>query len=549
MRYYRCLLLAVVLAGVVRAAAAAPDLLILHAKVFTADPSHPLAEAVAVQGDRILAVGSDTDLKPLAGPATRVIDAGGRLLTPGLVEAHVHLGSEFPLFPVPPTVAKMTGPPFVGPSAEETVNAVAQAARTPGDWIIGPIGLRALRDGRNWREALDAAAGARPVMLRPVFGHVTVLNSAAMARLGIAEDIPDPLAGWWTRDANGRLDGRAFESAVRAGWERVAPPDPARAVPIFRAAAERYARWGVTSIHLMNDGKTLAYTAEVLSRLQPRQKWTVYSWGSMAPTIAAAWDAIDAAPNPLPVRVRVDGPKWLLEGTPLEQNAWMREDYPGRPGWRGRPDYNDAQIREILSRALAHPGQIALHLVGDAQTDRLFRTMEELAPASVWATRRVRVEHGDGIRPETIAQARRLGVIVTENPLHLAETGTPAAAHTHIMLRTLMRAGIPIALGSDAGGPQANPFLNIMLACRNGAPDQTLSREEALRAYTAGGAYAEREESQKGKIKVGYAADLALLSQDILTVPLQDLPATRSLLTLVDGEVLYEDPALTAGAR
>ncbi len=525
---------------------AEPQLIIRHAKVFTADAGRPMAEAVAIENGHFSAVGSDAEVVALAGPTTRVIDAGGRLVTPGLIEAHVHIVSAFPLFASPPVALKLPGPPIAGASADELVMAVQAAARGAGDWIIGSIGVRGLRDGRNWRDALDAAAGDRPVMLRPVWGHVTVVNSAALRRLGVDEDVPDPLAGWWGRDAKGRLDGRAFESAVKTGWERVAPPNPNLAEPIFRAAAQRYAEWGVTSIHLMNDGKSLDFTAQVIGRLQHRQKWTVYSWAMEAPSIPAAWDAIDAAPKTVPARVRFDGPKWVIDGTPLEQNAWRREDYPDRPGWRGRSNYSPAQLRDILRRALAHDGQIAVHVVGDAETDLLLRTMKALAPANVWAARRVRVEHGDGIRRDTITLAKQLGVVVTQNPTHLAEAGTSAVNETHTMLRTLLQAGVPIALGSDAtaGGPTSNPFFNIMLACRNGAPGEALTREEALRAYTAGGAFAERQESNKGRVAVGLAADLAVLSQDILTAPIEALPSTKSLFTVVDGEVILEDAEL-----
>jgi predicted amidohydrolase YtcJ len=170
--------------------------------------------------------------------------------------------------------------------------------------------------------------------------------------------------------------------------------------------------------------------------------------------------------------------------------------------------------------------------------------MESLAPAAAWAAKRIRIEHGDGIRKDTLAQAKRLGVVVIQNATHLAEAGTPAVNQTHSLLRTLLQAGIPIALGSDAGGPQANPFFNIMLASRNGAPGEALTREEALRAYTAGAAYAERQEASKGRIAVGMAGDLAVLSQDVLVVPLEALPNTKSLLTVVDGELISEDADL-----
>jgi hypothetical protein len=156
--------------------------------------------------------------------------------------------------------------------------------------------------------------------------------------------------------------------------------------------------------------------------------------------------------------------------------------------------------------------------------------------------------------PDLLAQAKRLGVVLVENPLHLApardETGGEMMvtrlgeqrAREFQLLRSVIAAGVPIALGSDAGGDAASPFLNIMLAVRyDRNPAEALTREQALTAYTAGAAFAEGQERHKGTIAVGMAADVAMLSQDILTVPIEALPATRSVLTLVDGEVVHEE--------
>jgi hypothetical protein len=139
--------------------------------------------------------------------------------------------------------------------------------------------------------------------------------------------------------------------------------------------------------------------------------------------------------------------------------------------------------------------------------------------------------------------------VVTQNPTHFLSplpNGKPARPVEQMsMRRSLLKAGVPLAIGSDSGGPETNPFLNMMLACTYaGNPGEALSREEALLAYTAGGAFVERQEEKRGRIKPGLAADLAVLSQDVLTTPLESLPATHSLLTLVDGEVVFEDPAL-----
>jgi predicted amidohydrolase YtcJ len=526
-------------------AIAAPQLVLVDAKVFTADPALPYAQAVAIEDGRILAVGSNEQVRALIGPNTRIIDVGGRLVTPGLVEAHVHLGNELPTPPL-----AMLNLPFPGPTGEQALAAVEQAAKTRTDWIYAYVGPLVARDQRNWRKALDLVAPNTPVFLRGFWGHTSIVNSEGLRRLGITENITDPLGGWWGRDENGRLDGRAYEAAETI-TPRIRPLTPQYLATAFGAAQQRYARWGVTSIHLMNNDKSLEVTLAGLAAAKPAQKWTVYSWGAWETPIERipdAWAMIDAAAKQALAKVRVEGPKWMLDGTPIEQNSLQRNAYSNRPGWRGRSNFTDAQLREILKLALDRPTQLALHVVGDAETDRLLKMMQELAPISVWRAKRVRLEHGDGIQPDNTEKVAQLGLVVIQNPTHLSvPIAGESLASEHMLLKSFIAAGIPLALGSDGGPREQNPFLNLMLATLNTAePAEALTREAALMAYTAGGAYAEGQEQSKGRIAPGFAADIAVLSQDVLTIPAPQLPATTSLLTLVEGEVIFEEAVFSS---
>ena len=526
------------------AALADPQLVLVNAKVFTADPALPYAQAVAIEDGRIVAVGNNEKVRALIGPKSRVIDAGGRLVIPGLIEAHVHLGNELPTPPL-----AMPGLPFPGPTGEQALAAVEQAAKTRTDWICAYVGPLVARDQRNWRRALDLVAPNTPVFLKGFWGHTSIVNSEGLRRLGITESIADPLGGWWGRDENGRLDGRAYEAAETI-TPRIRPPTPEYLATAFGAAQQRYARWGVTSIHLMNNDKSLEVTLAGLAIAKPAQKWTVYSWGAWQTTaerIPDAWTVIDTAANQAPAKVRVEGPKWMLDGTPIEQNSLQRKAYGSKPGWRGRSNLTDAQLREILRLALERPTQLALHVVGDAETDRLLKMMEQLAPASAWKAKRVRIEHGDGIQADMIEKVVQFGLVVIQNPTHLAlPMPGKSLASEHMLLKSFMAAGIPLALGSDGGPGEQNPFLNLMLATlHTSEPTEALSREAALMAYTAGGAYVEGQDQRKGRIAPGLAADLAVLSQDVLTIPTPQLPVTTSLLTLVDGEVVFEDAVFT----
>jgi len=526
-------------------AIAAPQLVLVDAKVFTADPALPYAQAVAIEDGRILAVGSNEQVRALIGPNTRIIDVGGRLVTPGLVEAHVHLGNELPTPPL-----AMLNLPFPGPTGEQALAAVEQAAKTRTDWIYAYVGPLVARDQRNWRKALDLVAPNTPVFLRGFWGHTSIVNSEGLRRLGITENITDPLGGWWGRDENARLDGRAYEAAETI-TPRIRPLTPQYLATAFGAAQQRYARWGVTSIHLMNNDKSLEVTLAGLAAAKPAQKWTVYSWGAWETPIERipdAWAMIDAAAKQALAKVRVEGPKWMLDGTPIEQNSLQRNAYSNRPGWRGRSNFTDAQLREILKLALDRPTQLALHVVGDAETDRLLKMMQELAPISVWRAKRVRLEHGDGIQPDNTEKVAQLGLVVIQNPTHLSvPIAGESLASEHMLLKSFIAAGIPLALGSDGGPREQNPFLNLMLATLNTAePAEALTREAALMAYTAGGAYAEGQEQSKGRVAPGFAADIAVLSQDVLTIPAPQLPATTSLLTLVEGEVIFEDAVFSS---
>jgi predicted amidohydrolase YtcJ len=536
-----------------------PALVLVNAKIYTADPTHPYAEALAIEDGRFTAIGSNTEVRRLASPATRIIDVGGRLVTPGLIEAHAHFDMPLPGRPI-------VSPdfPYPGPNTNETLAGVAKAAQAGPAWINGMTDA-VFNDPRNWRKALDTVAPNNPVILTGWSGHAQLLNSRALEALGVADTVADPIGGHWGRDASGKLDGLASEGAgtIVTRHLMAADPDASVRAKILRRGAAAYARWGVTTVHHMADESPLALVRAALEHAHLPIKWTVYAWGLPQVAIADAWREVDTDGAVWPPRMRLGGSKWILDGSPLERGAFLLEDYTDRPGWRGRSNYSETQLREILSAALTSPHQVALHTVGDAEADMLLRIMGELAPAVRWRSVRVRIEHGDGIFGEQLRRVAALGIVIDQQPIHakgltveggqlIQDARWGARADHFVPLRSLLAAGIPLAFSSDSNNVDdtANPFLNIMIATSYPRrPDEALTREQALTAYTAGGAYAEREEAHKGRIMSGMAADLAVLSQDILVAPLEALPATTSLLTVVNGTIIYaEGPFAALGA-
>jgi predicted amidohydrolase YtcJ len=244
-------------------------------------------------------------------------------------------------------------------------------------------------------------------------------------------------------------------------------------------------------------------------------------------------------------RVRVDGLKWLLDGTPIERSAALRKPYADDPSCSGAMNFSASELRAILDEVQQRKVQLMVHAVGDRTTQAFLSAMEQSGGAAVWAARRVRIEHGDGILPDLIPSVRQLGVVVVANPTHLTLGAVSLhrfgadGVKTRQPIRALRQAGIPLAIGSDGA---MNPFLNLMLASTYPArPGDALTREEAVTAYTATAAYAEFEENEKGTLESGKLADIAVLSQDVLKASAQDLPRTESVLTIIGGKIAYRN--------
>lgn len=512
-----------------------PTLLLTGGKVFTADSTHPWAEALAIRGERIVAVGTTAEVRRLAGRATREIALGGRVVIPGINDAHDHVGA-VPLSGEFHTSASPTPDPTFG-QVLDSVRALAE--RTPaGTWLHTAIGLRVLDDTAARRTVLDRAAPGHPVLLGSWWGHGAVLNSAALHALGIADTAPDALGGWYERDGKGRLTGRLDEYARWEAERRLYSRLPERVlVASLRAFADSALRMGVTTVQDMAGYLEPALTVRVVraARLPIRMRLIRWPIPNGAGRNEGEWEMAAAAVRPAP-RVVVSGRKWVLDGTPIERNALGRRAYAGSPGGPGRLNFPADTIHDMLAEAL-RPGaaQLHLHVVGDSTAALVLAQMESLAPDSVWRTRRVRFEHAPGLVGPLVERARRLGIVVAQ-----PRGGAP--------LHTWLAAGIPLAYGSDN---LRNPFYNMMVAVtgRGGDPAEALTREQAVTMYTRGSAYAAFAEREQGTLAPGMLADLAVLSQDIFTIPAPALPGTTSVLTMVGGRIVRDELTnLTASA-
>lgn len=528
-------------------AAAKPARTILHhGSIFTADPSHAWAEAVAVEGERIIAVGSNASVLAHKTVDTKLVDLGGRTVIPGLNDAHVHV--VVPEGHALNTLAFIPGP---GPTLGEMENLISSAAAVApaGTWLLGFVGTNVFDDPTANRFALDTVSPDHPVVLFAWTGHGTWLNTAAMRALGIAEQEPDPFGGHYERVVGSSvLTGKVHEYAEFGIRRRLLSllPD-SHLVAQYQAFARDAVRFGFTSIQDMAVGLTRARSMAVLraAALPIRVRSICF---------ALSLDESCDVPGPHDDKngplVRAMGVKWVTDGTPVERNAFVETPYADVPASTGELNFAPAPLHQMLAEAKRGPAsreQRLFHSVGDGAIKDVLTAMEQTGGSGVWHDRRTRIEHGDLLFPSDFARAKRLGVVIVQNATHLALTPvfaqrfTPTVFQELEPLRSLLDQDIPLALGTDGIGSVFNPFLDLFLATIHPTrPSEALTIEQAVTAYTRGSAYAEFEESRKGTLSVGRVADLAVLSQDIFHVPPPAIPATTSVLTMVNGNVVWD---------
>ncbi len=515
--------------------AGVPDMILTGGKVFTADSLRPWASAVAIRGDRIVAVGDDATVERMAGARTRRIVLGGRVVIPGFNDAHTHISAS-----VGGTSFVTGDSPMPDPPLAVVLDSVAAIARRtpPGTWISTDVAETVLGDTTARRTVLDKTAPNHPVYLHGWSGHGAVMNSAALQLVSLDAG-PDPVGGWLERDAHGRPTGRIDEYALFSAEYRLMGARSSAAVRVFKAYNAEAAAFGITSAQNMSTGITPAILADVerAGVLQLRHHVIPFEMTRVGGRNSEWRDVRGTSPL-----TRIAGAKWVLDGTPIERLALMREPYADRAGWYGRANFPFDTLKAMLREALARKQQPMLHAVGDSTIALVFAAMRAVAPDSVWRRVRPRLEHADNLMRDQFATAKALGIVVVQNPSHLSivfrgNRWSDDRATRSEALRDIVEAGIPVAIGSD--GP-TNPGLNVMFATVNPAnPPQALSREQAVIAYTRTAAYAEHAERDKGTLRAGMLADLAVLSQDLFTMPTPALPSLTSVLTLVGGRVTH----------
>jgi predicted amidohydrolase YtcJ len=533
----------------------APDLILVNGKIITFDKRDRTVSGVAIKGDRILAVGSASQVRQLAGPKTRVVDVKGRLVLPGLVDAHSHTTG--------------VSPDYLDLTEARTIPAILDAVRrkvekTPaGQWIIaaGPFMFwRGWDDGRLQEKRLinrwdlDPVTPNHPVLLMKDAGHAVVLNSYALKVANITKETPDP-DGQIPKDAKtGEPTGILLESAMDLAFAHLPPATREDRISAAGHASDQLLRYGTTSVANMSvlPEDILAFQALYEARKEPLVTTVLCP---LVPTrqplpecldFVRRWPFISGFGNS---QLKLGALKIFVDGGITGRAAWFKEPYKDRPGFYGIPQVEKETLFEVVRLADQMGWQIHLHACGDAAAELALDALENAQKKNKTSGRRHILTHLYVLSPEMITRLKRLDVIAVLQPNFVYSLGEHMRAALsrsqleHIIpMRALLNSGVRVALSAD-GLPQ-NPMLGIYAAVARKtdlgnvlAPSEAVSVMEALRAYTQTSAFALGEEDKRGSIEVGKIADLIVLDRDLLKVYPEEIKDAQILLTIKSGVI------------
>jgi predicted amidohydrolase YtcJ len=533
-------------------------LAIVNAKVWTGDPRRPSAEAVAISGDRIAGVGTSDEIRQLvAGTDTvrapmELIDAGGQFLIPGFIDAHVHfLDGGQRLASVQLRDAR---------TRDEFVARIAAFAKTvpAGTWITGGDWDHQLWGGelprRDW---LDVVTPDHPVWVNRLDGHMALANSAALRATAVTRAARDVTGGEIVRDAGGEPTGLLKDNAM----ELVAAKMPLPAADLqdraLDAAMRHVAEQGVTSVHHMGSWDEL----EVLTRARNagRLRTRIYAavpldtWQRLADTVQARTFGLEGRGDDW---LRIGALKGFVDGSLGSHTAAFEEPFTDAPQDRGFFVNTPDDLYAWITGADAAGLQVAVHAIGDRANTTLLDIFERVTNAHGLRDRRFRVEHAQHLTAENVLSFRNLHIIPSMQPYHVIDDGRwaeqvigPGRAKLTYAFRSLLDADVSVAFGSDWFVAPPTPIEGIYAAVtrrtlddkhpEGWVPEQRITVEQALVAYTMGGAFASFEEKQKGVISPGMLADLTLIDKDLRAIPPAEIRTAAVVRTVVGGRTVF----------
>ncbi|MEP6919568.1 MAG: amidohydrolase [bacterium] len=536
----------------------AADLVFRNGNIYTVTKQKPKAEAIAIKGDRIVFVGSNSAVQKYVGEKTRVVDLQGKTVVPGMTDAHHHLsGVGFREMTL-----NFEGISSLQDFLAKVKERVDQAQ--PGQWITG----------RGWIETfwtppvfptrwdLDKIAPSNPVFLDRADGHGAVANSAALKIAGVDKNTSSPFGGEISKDKqSGEPNGMLLDAAQDLVQLHVPATTPAEAERAIELGVKRDVELGWTQVQ--DPGGSFA-EVELFKKLygEGKIKLRIYKAlsapGREAATLIQKGPTLGLFDNRLTVRTL----KLYADGSLGSRSAALLEPYSDKPDTSGFLTIKEEQLLPLLEQALRTGIQIETHAIGDRGNRFILDNYEKAFKAVPRSQRKIaeprwRIEHSQIVNPADIPRFAKLGVIPSMQPshaigdLHFAPSrlGIARLAGAYAW-QSFIKAGSIIPGGSDAPVERGEPMIEFYAATvrkdlkgftgEGWHPEEAVSREQGLKMFTIWPAYAAFEEKLRGSIEVGKLADLTILSADIMTVPDNEILKTRCLMTVIGGEVVYE---------
>jgi hypothetical protein len=502
------------------------DLILFNGKIFTAEDEQTFVTALAIKGNKILATGPDANVLKLATPKTKRIDLKGKVVVPGFNDQHDH--AAFEKSPAPHTY-NYNEINFQGPTKAGVLDSIRNllSKAKPGEWIAGMIGTFVFHD-TSMRRSLDSIAPNNPVALQIWWGHGIVTNKRGLEAAGLSDDMADPVGGWYERNSEGKI-AAVQQNAQLPFWQAIDQAYPETVVKLMEVYGREQLKGGITSTLFFGSSFTYLLINRILKQASIPQRLRIVAWPRSTPAGRQVSEWPLAATNPTPAST-ISGIKYVIDGTPGEGNALRSKPYHNRGNGNGRLNYPTDTLRQIFREALTTRRQLMMHITADSSFGIVLNLMKEVGNADQWRPLRVRIEHNTVGNPtkEQRMLLRDYGILM----MHTPKYGTDSP------VRSLMEDSILVGISPDG---TVNPFFEIfMVTTRQSDPSENITVPQAVIAFTKMNAYAEFSEKEKGMLKKGMVADLAILSQDIFTIPAQQLMATESILTIIDGKVRYE---------
>jgi len=534
-----------------------PDLVLVGGRILTMDSRSSVAEALAVRDGKILAVGSDAAVRPIAGPQTRVIDLAGKTVVPGLIDTHAHFGAAG----LSDYVVNL-GPAKSVAGALELLKAFV-ARKKPGEWIItgGWHPPSQLAEKRYLtRQEIDSVAPNNPVYLRTV-GHFAMANSLALQKAGIDKTSPNPSGGSFEKDASGELTGVLVETAIPLVENLVPPFTEDEEIRQYKIAEGVLNSYGITSVV---EGATSARDTRTLQKIALSNAATLrvgLMYRPEPPAELSAWEAIMSGSGATSGFgddwLKFGGIKIFYDGGMTLRTAMMRDVYPdSHDNYRGIAQQTPERLKQLVSIANKSNWRVGVHVVGDLGVDQVLDAFEAADKEKSIRDRRFILIHASLIRPEQMDRARTLGVRVDFQNVFMWDKAATverflgkATADRALPTKTLIdRMGLDnLGAGTDFPVNPINPFLNIYIMVTRKDPNgnvygasEAISREQALRLYTSAASRYMFDEGRKGTLEAGKLADLAVLSADIMSVPDDQIKDIKADMTMVGGKVVFQ---------